>query len=55
MLITADRKDIAKCLYFIEYFQFDQIQYVLSSVGPLMITRIPIKPLHCKWILFTLV
>ena len=34
MTITVDRKDIAKCLHFTEYFEFDQIQYVLSSVRP---------------------
>ena len=34
MFITIDRNDIAKCSPSIEYFEFDQIQYVLSSVRP---------------------
>ena len=56
MFIMANRKGIAKYLHFIECFVSDQIQEVLSSVGPLMIiSRISMKPLHCKWILFTLV
>ena len=36
MFITIDRKDIAKCSHFTEYFEFDQIQYVLRSVTPLL-------------------
>ena len=36
MLITVDKKDIAKCSYFIEYLESDQIQYVLSSVRPVL-------------------
>ena len=32
MFITADRKDIAKYTHFIECFEFDQIQNILSSV-----------------------
>ena len=36
MFITIDRKDIPKCSHFIEYFEFDQIQYVLSSVRPVL-------------------
>ena len=55
MFITAKRKDIAKYSHFIESFEFEQIQQVLSYVGPFMvISRISVKPLHCKWILFTL-
>ena len=55
MSITADRKDIAKCSNFIECFEFDQIEQVLSSVGPvIIISRISMKPMHGKWILFTL-
>ena len=55
MFITAKRKDIAKCSHFIESFEFEQVQQVLSYVGPFMvISRISMKPLYCKWILFTL-
>ena len=34
--ISVDRKDIAKRSHFIEYFEFDQFQYVLSSVRPVL-------------------
>ena len=55
MLITANRKDIAKCLDFIELNALNLIKF-LSSVGSLMIiSRISMKPLYCKWILFPLV
>ena len=36
MFITVDRKDIAKCSHFIEYFEFYQIHCVLSSVTPVL-------------------
>ena len=36
IFITVDRKDIPKCSHFIEYFEFDQTQYVLSSVRPVL-------------------
>ena len=36
MFITGDKKDIAKCSHFIEYFEFDQIKYVLRSVRPVL-------------------
>ena len=36
MFITVDKKDIATCSNFTEYFEFDQIQYVLSSVRPVL-------------------
>ena len=35
MFITANRKDIAKCVHFIECFEFFKI-----------ISRIPVKPLQ---------
>ena len=47
MFITANRKDIAKCVHFIECFEFDQIQWFLNTIEPLMvISRISVKPLQ---------